>query len=432
MMSSYTPTHVALSPSVELFTIQDTTHKTARLSIYTLWDASPQISPLATLLFGVLRRGSQAYPKLSLLNRRLDELYGTTLTMRNFLVGDTHVLSFTAEMLEDAYLPAGESLDILAGTMEVLSELLCRPQVQEDGCLRTPVVEQEKISLCDSIKADINDPRSYAMTRHRQIMCQDQPYGVSLTGDVDGVMTMTTEDVTKVFQKLTGGVCWQVYYTGQASHERVKICFENAFAKHWPTHHTLTPTYPHTPPAQPRSVEESLPLEQGRLCMSWTKDVSDREEHPATVVFCELLGVMQSAILFRTVREEMGLCYDCDTYYEATKGILTVTAGIHPNNRQAAEQAISQAIVDIQNGNLDPHDVRLAQLSLQNAYAQIPESAAATEAYWFRHQREGLEIPPPDMLEKLMNVTPQEVVAVARRFVADTVYFLNATAGEEV
>lgn len=432
MIPSPTPTHSRIAEAVGLHTIQTNDFKTARLSLYTVQPANGESSPLATLLFGILRRGSQAYPKLSLLNRRLDELYGTTLTLRNFLIGDKHILSFTAEMMEDAYLPKGETCDILQGTLDVLAEMLCRPLTDVDGRLRPDVVEQEKQSLCDSIRADINDPRTYASMRLRHVMCQGEPYGVSLSGDVDTVMSITPEDVTNAFVSGAKQASWEVYYTGRASADRVAHGFMQAFGNHLPAPLPVGETLPHLPPKSPRYVEETLPVEQGKLCMAWSGVSTHDGDHPAAVVLCELLGVMQSAVLFRTVREEMGLCYYCDASYEGSKGILTVASGIHPRNRQAAEDAIIDAVERIKEGKLDPNDVTLAQLSLQNAYRQIPESPASMEAYWFRHAMEGQQGSPEEILSLLMDVTADRVVAVAREFSLDTVYFLNATEDGEV
>lgn len=426
MTLSPIPTHRRLTDAVGLHTIQTNAFKTARLSLYTLLPAHPEESPMATLLFGILRRGTQAYPKLSLLNRRLDELYGTTLTLRNFLLGDKHILSFTAEMMEDDFMPAGEQCDILQGTMDIFAEMLCRPLTDEVGCLRPAVVEQEKISLCDSIRADVNDPRTYAAMRTRQIMCEGEPYGVSLSGEIGQIMDITPGEVTQAFENHAKEGVWEVYYTGRASADRVEKCFAQAFGNALPAPLHIPATKPHLPPCVPKLVEESLPVEQGKLCMTWSRKIHDKALHPAAVVLCELLGVMQSAILFRTVREEMGLCYYCDAAYEGSKGILTVTSGIHPRNRDAAEQAIMDALEKIRDVQLDPADVELAKLSLQNAYSQIPESPAAMEAYWFRHLTEGEAIPPEEMLARLCAVTPDDVVTVAHDFVLDTVYFLNA------
>ena len=429
MIPTPTPTYQKINDSVDIYTIKTKGFKTARLSIYTMRPAHAEDSPMATLLFNILRRGTCAYPKLSLLNQRLDELYGTTLTLRNFLIGDTHVLSFTAEMLEETYLPA--PCDVLQGVMEILSEMLHNPLTDGDGGFRPDIVEQEKISLCDSIRADINDTRSYASARLRRIMCQNEPYGVSLSGSVAQIMAITPQEVTRAYAEWQRNASWAVYYTGQAPQKKVTQCFLQAFGENLPQTAKKTPTQPHIPPKNPVFEDEDMPVEQGKLCMSWTKTAQGKDDHAAAVVLCEMLGVMQSAIFFRTIREQMGLCYYCDTSYEGSKGILSLSCGIHPKNRAVTQTAVLDILEKIRVGELDPQDVMLSQISLQNVYRQIPESPASLEAYWFRHKIEGPDIPPDEMLKLLLCVTPRDVVEVANAFVLDTVYFLNATHAEE-
>ena len=123
-----------LNQAATLRHTRDTRFKTARLSLYTVMPAHAERSPLTTLLFGILRRGSEQYPRLALLNRRLDELYGTTLTIRNYLHGDAHVVCYTAEMPEQVFLPPHDAhTDILGGVTELLADMILHPLKDEDG-----------------------------------------------------------------------------------------------------------------------------------------------------------------------------------------------------------------------------------------------------------------------------------------------------------
>lgn len=437
-MMTPTPVGIPLSDAVTLYAIQTDRFKTARLSIYTVTPADEVQSPLGTLLFGILRRGSQKYPRLSLLNRRLDELYGTTLTLRNFLRGDNHVLSFTAEMLSDAYTFSGDDGNILEGTMEVMAEMLLHPLRDEQGFLRRDTVEAEVISMIDSIRAEVNDPRTYAATKLRQTMCEGEPFGLSLSGSIPLLETVTPEVVSALLHDRLQRAHWEVYYVGSESPDTVADTFRRCFAGFMPQVLPLSTTHPHLPPASVRRVEEELPVEQGKLCIAWSSGITDqtpaedrRDDYAAAVVLCELLGIMQSSLLFRRVREELGLCYDCDAAWEGKKGILSVTSGIHPKNRAVAEQAILAVFADIQAGVLADADVALAKISLENSYRQLPDSPAAMESYWFWQTPEH-SVLPESHLQRFLSVTREDIIRVAQMFSLDTVYFLNATcAGEE-
>lgn len=438
-MNMLIPVRIPLSDAVTLYAIQTDRFKTARFSLYTMTPADETASPLGTLLFGILRRGSVKYPSLARLNRRLDDLYGTTLTLRNFLRGDNHVLSFTAEMMADAYALPGDHPHILDGTMELMAEMLLHPVMDDDGHLRADAVAAEKKALIDSIRAEINDTRTYAATRLRQIMCEGEPFGLSLSGKIDEIASATPETVTAAFRSRLAAARWEVYYVGSEPPQRVAEAFNSAFGEFRPRPLALAETVAHIPPTTPRHVEETFPVGQGKLCMAWSSGISDGgrpaagdDDYAAAVVLCELFGIMQSSLLFRRVRETLGLCYYCDAAFEGKKGILSVTSGIHPSHREAAEQAILSVLSDIQKGNLDPEDVRLAKISLENNYRQLPDSPAAMESYWFWTDAPRKDVTPEAHLSRSLAVTPEDVIRVAHRFVLDTVYFLNATeAGEE-
>ncbi len=435
-MTTPIPVTIHISDAVTLYAIQTKRFKTSRLSIYTMMPADEIDAPLSTLLFGVLRRGSEKYPRLSLLNRRLDDLYGTTLTLRNFLRGNDHVLSFTAEMLSDVYALEGEHPHILEGTLELMAEMLLHPIREETGLLPTETVESEKRAMMDSIRAEINDTRSYAATRLRQIMCEGEPFGLSLSGSLPMMEKVTSETLTRLLDQRLNSACWEVYYVGSEHPEQVADAFKHAFASFAPQTLVLSEHPPHIPPMIPRRVEESFPVGQGKLCMAWSSGITDTisshgNDYPAAVVLCELLGIMQSSLLFRRVREELGLCYFCDTAFEGKQGILSVTVGIHPQNRENAEAEILSVMEEIREGKLSEEDLNLAKLSLENSYRQLPDSPAAMESYWFWQDHRRMLLP-TEQLSRLMAVTCADVVRAARKFILDTVYFLNATKPEEV
>lgn len=423
------PTTINIRDTVTLHVLPTTRFKTARLSLSAVLPADPMLCPRMTLLFGVLRRGSQRFPDQCCLNRRLDELYGATLTIRNFHAGDKQVLGFTAEMLEESCLPtADRGLDILSGVMELLSQLLLCPLTDEDGILRRRSVEKEKQALCDAILADRNQARSYAEGRLRHILYGEEPSGVSLFGRPEDIRTVTAEELTALWRQFLLSARMEVFYVGQAPAERVETCFRTAFADLCPTSTSPLPSSQvHPAPATIRRVDEARPLSQGRLCMGWSSELSPRDKRlPAAILFNEMLGAMQDSLLFRHVREELGLCYYCDSALFASKGVLTVSCGVSPAHRRETEEAIFAQFERVAAGDFTLHDLRLAKASYENAYRQIPDSPCALENLWFGQVLNTEAEPPEVRFAAVMAVGRRELVEAARAFRPDTVYFLGS------
>ena len=428
---------ISVTPALTLRHTRDTRFKTARLTLVLALPADGETSPLTTLLCGIFSRGSEHYPRLALLNRRLDELYGTTLAVRNYLHGDSHVVCYTAEMPEQVFLPPADAdMDILGGVTELLADMLLRPLTDGDGTLCARHVEREKQTLCDGIRAQRNDPRAYAGNRLREIMCKGEPYGISIDGSVEQVMAVTPEQVTAHHKALLSRVRLEVFYTGRASCETVAAALTSAFAGWKPTPVCMIPAAPHIPPAVPVSVTEDMEVSQGKLCMAWAcgenfttlKDAPD--DRAAYAVCNELFGVMQSSLLFRHVREELGLCYYCDSALDMTKGILWVSCGIRPEKRAEAEAAITEQLARIQRGEITPDETERAKLSLQNVYRQMEDSQSAREIFSLHRLLNATTDTPGEELDRIMRVTPADLSRVASRFRPDTVFFLNGTAEE--
>jgi len=177
-----------------------------------------------------------------------------------------------------------------------------------------------------------------------------------------------------------------------------------------------------------------MDVAQSKLCMGWSCGthygaLADDPDTLAAYALCnELLGGMQSSLLFRHVREELGLCYFCDSALDMTKGILWVSCGIRSRHRAEAEAAIRRQLADLQAGNISPRDLELAKLSLQNVYRQMEDSQSAMEVYDFGRLMNRTADTPEEEVAHINKVTAADVARVAQAFKLDTVFFLDGAA----
>ncbi len=435
-MSAYTVTTRPLGEAVTLCHIATERFKTARLTFLSARPADAVESPLATLHYGIMRRGCEGYPSLSALNRRMDELYGTTLTIRNRIHGDHHIISFTAEMLEDAYrLPGDTVTDILGGVTEMLSAMILRTLRDGDGLLRADAVEAEKQSLADSLRSLVNDPRAYAAEQFRRLMCDGEPYGLSIGGAPEGVAEVTPAELTAHCERALAHARCMVIYAGRASVDTVASLWDKHFGAWQPRALPPLVTRPHPVPPTPRYAEETRSVSQGKLCMGWScgenEQILDDRTVAAMTVLNELFGVMPTSLLFRHVRETLGLCYYCESALDLTKGILWVSSGIRSDRREVAEEAIRAVFERLRAGRIDTADVEIAKCTLLDSYRQIEDSPGAVEAFLIRHMLAGTDTTPERQMAAIAAVTLADVVAAARHFSLDTVFFLRGTADGE-
>jgi predicted Zn-dependent peptidase len=151
----------------------------------------------------------------------------------------------------------------------------------------------------------------------------------------------------------------------------------------------------------------------------------------AYAVCNELLGVMQNSLLFRRVREELGLCYYCDSALDMTKGILWVSCGIRSDRKEEAEAAICAQLSALQEGRITSEDVEMAKLSLLNSYRQMEDSQNSMEAFAFGRLMNGTAETPEEEMAYISAVTASDVAEVAQTFAPDTVFFLQGTQADD-
>ena len=93
------PVRLGVLPGVTLMACPTDRFKVGLLSMTMPLPIKREDAPAATLLMSVLRRGTERYPTMEQINRRLDELYATPCNIRNGSTGQAQCLGFSVELL---------------------------------------------------------------------------------------------------------------------------------------------------------------------------------------------------------------------------------------------------------------------------------------------------------------------------------------------
>ncbi|MBQ8309653.1 MAG: insulinase family protein, partial [Clostridia bacterium] len=423
------PKVISVGEHITLRLCQTEKFKAGMLSLSLVLPIARESTYLTSLLLSVLLRGTEKYPSISALNRRLDYLFGTELSIRNFYRGDAQIIGLSADLVDDAYLPegdAGESL--LRGALEVIAQILFHPVTDENGLLDARYVESEKQLQCDTIRAQKNHPHSYATDRCRAYMYENEPCGVPIYGTEEDVMCVTPELLTAHWKRICEGMHLHCFYVGGTDECTLRDALQDALAP------TLDATVGRPLPSviaqsSPdrcgmRYHEESLPVGQGQLVMGFRTGVTVRDaDFYACTLFNELLGTSPISKLFMNVRERLSLCYSCNSVYNIYKGAITISCGLENGNREQAEAEVLRQIRAIADGEITDAEWFAAQKSLENAYRQLEDSPAALESFYFGRALVGEMETLADCRKRFGAVSRADVIDIARKLYCDTVFF---------
>lgn len=391
---------------------------------------------LTSLLLAVLLRGSARYPTVAAINRRLDDLYGTEISLRNHYLGGSHVIGLCADVVGPEYqkLEVGEE-SALEGALEMMRELLFHPLLDANGLLSAHYVESEKRLQCDSIRAQKNNPSAYAAERCHALAWKDSPMGQPILGDEERVMAVTPLRLTEHWRTLLQRLSLEFFYVGAEDGDVIAAALKKTFlgelsGKSFQNAASVCCRLPDAPAAR---GEESLPITQSHLVILYDTGVTlcDRDFY-ATSLFNEILGASPVSKLFMNVRERLGLCYSCHSAYNAYRGTLRVSCGLSDASMERAEREIEAALRSIADGNVSESEWISAKKSLVGAYRQMKDSPVALERFFFGRAQAGVSVTPEECCRALEDVTLEDVVRVANRVRHVCAFSLHATGSEEV
>ncbi len=412
-----------------LFVCKQNKFKSESLSLSAALPIRGQKPWMTTLLLSVLRRGCDRYPTLAKLNERLDYLWGTELSVRNFYRGDSHIVGFHADFLGREYLPSGE--DPIADVLEVMTQLIFHPLLDEKGLLQEKYVESEKKLHCDGLRSLQNNPRSYAAVHCGKEVYRGEPCGISSMGEIEEIMAVTPSMLTDHWRSLMASYTPDFFYIGQEDPHGVIRRIEAVYGRETGGSSVTPPALVLVPPVfkeQTVRLDEELPVSQGQLILALRTPVNLLHPlYPALLLYNEILGGSPVSKLFMNVRERMGLCYHCSSSFNSYKGTVSISCGLEPSNRETAERAIRAQIDAMAQGDFDAGEQMDAVRSLSHAYRQFSDSPGALEGYYYGRALLGINTSHVEAGESFSRVTREEIIQVAQTMRLDTVYFLKGT-----
>ena len=398
-----------------------------KLSVALPATSNEKDTALFALMVNVLKCGTERYPEKSDLIKRLGDLYDASCAIGGYASGDNRIFEISSEMLSDRF---SSEESIFDGVVELADQLLYHPMVDSEGVFLADTVEREKKVICDKIKSEKNNSRSYAMKRCRAIMCQGEPYGCSV--EAEAVMSITAEELTVFYRRFLSQAVPSFSYVGDKDMSDVASTIEKYFIGE--AIGNSVPVIPLScrPSTGKRDLEEELDIKQGILVMGFRSgillgdDLSD-----AMRVFNNIFGGTCTSRLFTVIREKMGLCYYCDSDYISTKGLLFVCSGIDSDNRDTAEKGILEQLEILKNIPVGEDELKSAKDMAIKELREISDYQASIAAFKYAHEIYGCDCDIDKIISQINSVTSDDVLNIANKLSLDTVFFLKGIGQRE-
>ena len=427
-MKPFPYTYTALGDGVSFGTIPMEKFQSSLVAVSLIIPLSRETVTENALISLMLGRSTADFPTYRLFSRELNRLYGAVAGGSLQKLGDEESLTFAASAIDSGLALRGE--DLLLESAKLALSMVLHPLI-ENGAFAEETFRLQKKYLADSIRAEINEKRRYAVNRTLRLMLGDEPAGLPLYGFLEDLEKITPQSAAKEYERILRECRVEIVHVGTGDAARIRPLFAEAFGGEFAAGRAPCVRPPFRSIPVSGSVKEEtddFAVVQSKLCIGYRVNLNPGGEAlPAMRMMVAILGGTATSKLFLNVREKKGLCYYCGANLDRTKGIVLIDSGVKPENAEAAKEAVFAEVEAMRRGDFTDEDMRFALLSLQNTFRSVEDGLFTIESYYRAQKIFGIEETPEDQCRKLAAVTKEQIVAAARMLHLDTIYLLNGT-----
>ncbi len=419
--------NIRISDNITLLSVNTDKFKTAAIRISVALPLSRRAFILSRLLCGMLGRGTEKYPSLELLNKRLDDLYASCVSVNSTVTENLIILNISADLLDPRFVPDGT--DILGEVLAVVKQMLFSPLLC-NGVFPEDKLEHEKRLLKDSYLAKKNDSRAYAAIRAEEQRRRNDTSFATIEYIIESTDSVTAEELTGFYLDILTYSPWRAIYVGSETAESVaaKLCeaFNPLVGKQsisfLPSRHYGRAVC-HT--------TENMQLNQSRLALGFcTEAPVSCDIYDALSVMSIIFGGTPASKLFLNVREKLGLCYSCGSSFSSITGYLNVSAGINAKNRELTQDEIFRQLDGIKSGSISDTELFAARKYIEFSFDQVYDSPFGIVSFYASKEHLGRFETPEERKSALLGVSKEQITNAARLLRLDSIYFLCGTLSE--
>lgn len=412
---------IEIGNGIHLNLVKTDKFKSNLLSYYFMRPLSKDEVTKNALLPLVLKRGTDGYDTNLKIQRKLEETYGTSLSIAINKRGEKHVLRFTVETVNGGYV--GDK-DYIYDVIDLLNSIIYNP-VLEKGFFKKDYVEQEKENLRRRIEGRINDKRSYALDRCIEEMCKNEKFSIYPLGNISDLEGINEDILYGHYQNVIKTSPIEIFYVGEYDEKLVEY-IKNTSKMERDQILSLPREQIISGVKTKNMVQEDLDVNQGKLVLGFRTGIPYEDRlYNGLVVASDILGGGPNSKLFRNVREKESLAYYITSSVFKYKSIMLIDGGIEFSNFEKTIDIVKEQLEEIKKGNFTNEDIEISKKSIKASTESIKDSIFLISEFFFSQRLSGDDRSLNEILKDLDGVTKDEITKAMSKVVLDTIYFMK-------
>ena len=418
-----------IKQGLNLYYIPKSQFKTNYISINVHNELKKETASLCALLSDVLGRGSKKYPTETVISEYMQNLYGASFKADIKRKGVDQILTIAATAVNDKFLPENEA--IFNSVLEFLFDMLLEPLVSNRAFCDT-YVNQEKVNLINDIEAMINDKRTYSVWRLTELMFENKPYSVYELGDKEQVEKITPESLYNFYCDMLRNSPIDIFVVGDVNVGEILAYCEERLKNINPEKHTYPIAELYNDNLCGREITERFDVTQAKLCMGYkTSTPCTDDDYVKLMVANGILGGGAHSKLFNEVREKLSLAYYAGSRLGRFNGTMIISAGIESKNKDLAISEIKTQVDLLKQGKFTEEEFDATIKNITSSIKVLGDSIGYLCDYYLGNAVTNTILSPDEFVEKIKNVTREDVINVAQKLELEMIYFLTGKESEE-
>ncbi len=406
-------------------TIIDPKFKTQRIQVTFMTELKNETAAENALAIGIIGSSNSKYKNISEITAKMNALYGANINAGATGVSDNQELLINVSTICNKYALEGE--DVESEVLSVLLDCIFSPNVEKNPDTGKMEFASEpfnfrKKDLLDTIDAEINNKRRYAIMQAKKSSYVNESCAISAYGTKETAEAVTPESAYEAYQRLLNTAQIEILYVGPVASDNAEKRISEAFSKL--DRNPVEVKFYNSSPLKSEvcRAEEKLDVNQCKMVMAFKGDC---EDYDAVRVMNTVFGSSPFSKLFVNVREKYSLCYYCASSYERYKKTMHVDCGIEEQNIEKAESEIIRQLEEVQNGNFSDEDMNNAILSIVNSLKGVGDTPISYIVWYLNCYSKGKVSTPEEDAKNISAVTRERIIEAAKSFKLDTVYVMR-------
>ena len=405
--------------SYNLHIIKTDLFKTITVKVFFREEALKENITKRNFLSRIMMLSTNDYQSKVELTKALQNLYAAQVSATNRRLGNYLDTSFSLRVLHDKYTEEGN----FKKSLELLNSVILNPKVDNNS-----FNEKEFSIVYEEYKADLNtlieDKMTYALIRGMESTSSDVTSYRSI-GYLEDLEKITEQNLYDYYKEMIKHNFLDIFVLGNVDEVEITNLFREVFNFDTFKKKQINARVIEPKKISTKKVIEKIKAEQDNLVMTLsTLGLTDYERNYPLSLFNTILGGGSESLLFKEVREKNSLAYTISSTPNKLDNLIIIRGGITSNKSEEAIKLIKKILKDLANGHISDELLDKAKEYYTSAIDDIIESSfQIIESYYM------MELLGVDDLKtkrkKMLKVTKEEVVAVAKKTKLNTIYILK-------